>query len=158
MTSDGEYVYTSDNEQVFVASQNAEEKIYICEHINKDGKLPNYANISVGSFDMDDLGYLYVRGKVTTSPQYVNWRNNSTARSVANLDKLSGGVELSQLQIGDMFFSTRTDLDTKHEELLKCSGQSVSSTDYPALYALTHTLPNFESSGINGVHLYVRAK
>ena len=166
ITSDGQKVFTSNNEAVYVKSSVEHGKTYICNNVGADGKVPDSEDIMFSSsLGADKIGNLYIHGKITTPIEFVNWQNGVTKLSAENLNKLSPSIANLQLQIGDFLLSTRTDLDTIYDnQLIKCSGQTITNADYPLLYPLVNAfysedkLPNFESEGISGVHLYVRAK
>lgn len=166
ITSDGQKVFTSNNEAVYVKSSVEHGKTYICNNVGADGKVPDSEDVMFSSsLGADKIGNLYIHGKITTPTEFVDWQNGTTKLSAENLNKLSPSIAINQLQIGDFLLSTRTDLDTLYDnQLIKCSGQTITNADYPLLYPLVNAfysedkLPNFESNGISGVHLYVRAK
>lgn len=171
VTKDGEYVYTSDNKQVFVKNTNTTAKFYMYFNLGTDGELPDATQIAFSdnyNYNLSELGRVYIHGRNSTYPQgfnFVNWQNGITPLSAENLLRLSPYVAFNQLLIGDFLISTRNDLDTLYDGMfIKCSGQTIAEADYPLLYPLVNdfyggnTLPDFESNGISGVHLYVRAK
>lgn len=142
-------------------------KVYSISNYGSHGVvyLPDSSKINIGSVKANTIGNLYIRATKLTKTDYINWQNNSTKLSAANLTLLGNLIGSRELQVGDFIISCRGDLATGTNGLLLCRGQTISAETYPLLapkvYAFygNYKLPDdaLGYTKMYGTHLYVKA-
>lgn len=142
-------------------------KVYSISNYGSHGVvyLPDSSKINIGTVKANTIGNLYIRATKLTKTDYINWQNNSTKLSAANLTLLGNLIGSRELQVGDFIISCRSDLETTTNGLLLCRGQTISDDNYPLLapkvYAFygNYKLPDdpLGYTKMYGTHLYVKA-